>query len=613
MKWKVLLYLSLFTGQLFGQKTDTLEYSLPEALVMGSSITMTNPFEIVLHLPPSPAIDPNLNYINRMGINLLKYGAGQLSTLTWHGLPGASTGVYWNDILINDPLTGQMDASGMFLSMMGNSLTFSTVNSLDGLPGGQLRFSSMPTLDSSGWTSRINGLGGQYGLRSGQGSISYSNGRTAFSAFGGALIHQNNFPYEENGQSKLLEHGNRSFYGYGAGIQKLLRKFWRIETSFLLTNDDKNIPPRLFQQFSDAHLTNTRSLFSSKLSYEKKHAQCSFGLSSSNLSTFYVSPSAHIDFKGKTWLGISNFSYRYTSGARYWLAKVQGRTFQAESTGFNQKILANDLILSSEFGATTHKMNLRFSFRNQFSTDRNRQLVTFLFSLHRALSPQLKLIFSTGKYGRIPSFNDLYWAPGGRPDLLPEKGWGADMRWKWTPFGTNTVQWSLFHRRMLDYIQWIPQNGIFSVVNIPSVWSRGIDLDWKYEMVEQLVWTLHYGFAKTTYSSNRLPNDNVVGKQLIYVPLHQGTNRVDWMMSSQWKLVLEHQWSGKRFVTADNEIWLPSYHVFNAGLSYTVYRRKVNAVIGVAVDNLTDQSYQIIRGWLLPGRVFKMNIDINLN
>ena len=78
-----------------------------------------------------------------------------------------------------------------------------------------------------------------------------------------------------------------------------------------------------------------------------------------------------------------------------------------------------------------------------------------------------------------PSLNDLYWEPGGNPDLLPEKGYSYELGLQYrSVFAGNILEsgFTAYRSDIQDWIIWIPSfRGYWEPQNIDRVLSQGIE------------------------------------------------------------------------------------------------------------------------------------------
>ena len=105
------------------------------------------------------------------------------------------------------------------------------------------------------------------------------------------------------------------------------------------------------------------------------------------------------------------------------------------------------------------------------------------FFMDAVLSPKSNLIAkaSISQNFRFPTLNDLYFLPGGNPDLKKESGWTYDVGLSFS-VGKNriyslngSVNW--FESYIKDWIIWLPTTkGFFSPENIKDVHAYGIEM-----------------------------------------------------------------------------------------------------------------------------------------
>ena len=591
----------LFRVCLYGQHGEHLSYALPEVMVTDSA---RHPFA-----DPDRSIPLNLHalrplttqqLLERVGTVIRSYGPGQLSTISWHGMPGAATGLYWHDLPIRDALTGQLDASGVSLYLLGDRMEFSSSNTREGLPGAQIRVKPHLPLGDARQSAGAGVLLGQYGLRQYSGQLGVARPRCALNGRAISLTNPNHFPYESAGTRRYLSHALRQYRGASLEARGRMsgRQWWDAAAFWAL--DDKEVPPRLLQTQSAARTGSDRKMLSLGWKQLGDSSRWEARLSAMRLGTDYSDSLSNIDFHGQTEQARANVAYFTQYQQWRWQAGTGVRLIRGQSTGFSgvKRVGEHDITLSLQRRMRKGAGLLHGRFL--YDSD-GRKMLTFS---GRYVLPVTsgKWMIEVGKYGRLPSLNDLYWVPGGNPDLKAERSWGGDTRLSLSPWRTLKIHAALFVRSIRGYIQWLPQSGIFVARNVPSVLSRGGDLDLRYEMVDGWRFQSHYGFAKTTYTEPRLPNDAAKGKQLIYVPVHQGNNRLS-RVGHTWTISLNHRWVGKRYITSDNSQSIAGYHLLDLSASYILHRQRWNAEWVVSVDNIADVSYEEVAGWIQPGRV----------
>ena len=214
---------------------------------------------------------------------------------------------------------------------------------------------------------------------------------------------------------------------------------------------------------------------------------------------------------------------------------------------------------------------------------------------------------------RNPSLNDLYWYPGGNPDLLPEDGRTADLALKYGlqkgPFKVdfrtggylswvkNWIQW-----KPSFYRYWVPEN-------VAMVFARGIENhlnasfvqgDWKVSLSGNYVYTV------TTDESEAAQLQGVSGKQLIYIPRHHGNLFVDTRWKT-WSLSYTLEVTGSRSTSyADEETYpLRAYCLHHVALGKQIKKFRIE----LRCNNLTDKEYQNVIWRAMPGRSWEVMVD----
>ena len=66
------------------------------------------------------------------------------------------------------------------------------------------------------------------------------------------------------------------------------------------------------------------------------------------------------------------------------------------------------------------------------------------------------LFASIGRNYHIPSMNDLYWVPGGNPDLLAEDAWNGELglEMKMPAFEKTKIRINAFGSKTDNWIRW---------------------------------------------------------------------------------------------------------------------------------------------------------------
>ena len=219
---------------------------------------------------------------------------------------------------------------------------------------------------------------------------------------------------------------------------------------------------------------------------------------------------------------------------------------------------------------------------------------------------------------RVPTFNDLYWRPGGDPFLLPEDGWSADLgaalkhrkgRLEWR----SEITW--FNRILDNWIIWLPGPAYWSPQNIMQVWSRGVDSDseirWK-----QGNCTYRLGIITShVVSTNQMAKsrfDESVDKQLIYVPMYSGNGRLG-VEHRRASFMFGATYTGYRYTSTDNRSFLEPYWLLNASATMRLWQgARWHADVYLHLNNLLDTEYEVMLSRPMPLRNFQAGIRFHI-
>ncbi|HMS51325.1 MAG: hypothetical protein IPI59_13510 [Sphingobacteriales bacterium] len=169
---------------------------------------------------------------------------------------------------------------------------------------------------------------------------------------------------------------------------------------------------------------------------------------------------------------------------------------------------------------------------------------------------------------RRPTFNDLYWQPGGNTQLQPEKSWGLALRGQNKRLNINSklhlqVSAKTYYRQINNWIQWIPNpQGVWSPRNVKSVANYG-GMAWLESSFEQGKGWVFSGFfslsaTKTFTTKSSIANDASLYKQQIYVPVFQTEARIRYQ-TPNWYIQIEVPYTSKRYISSDHSNHLPVF------------------------------------------------------
>ena len=221
----------------------------------------------------------------------------------------------------------------------------------------------------------------------------------------------------------------------------------------------------------------------------------------------------------------------------------------------------------------------------------------------------IELEYNIGTGFRYPTFNDLYWQPGGNPDLKPENSLNQSLKSKlyFKNNYSNNIYLDISDTRTDDLIQWVPLDETFFIwqpQNIASSRRTSITVGSQFSMAKlplQIAW--HTTYQKTT--------DVDLNKPLLYAPEVIGFINISYDLHII-NIGIQAHYTGNRLVEYSDDISLPGYWYTSAILQYkTELFGNLLSFIAEAT-NLLDKQYMSINGYPEPGRILNLSIKYSL-
>ena len=560
------------------------------------------------------------------GITVRTYGDGGLASISFRGADASHTKVEWNGLPINSVMNGQVDFSlipacptdRIDLMYGANSMAFS-----QGSLGGTVQIKSTD-FNHLKRGIELKAETGSFGLFNGYGGMVIGN--NFLKSFTRISFHRsdNNFSYLNNAvlPEQKMKQENSAFKRLNVMEEIFLNmKNSKVSLHYWQTYADRELPPLMTNVFSSAHF-ETQSDASSKLIGEWNYSKDCFrfylkeGIIRSSLNyllehfnnnqivTFMHSESSeNIYFSG---LGMRYcFSPKIIVNST-WDYNISSVKISEEKSGQGYNKGMNFLHGMIDIESYQIKwLNITALARfNKYDNYNLSVLPALYFSGFNGKKISFKAAFSYNS--NFPTLNDLYFIPGGNPGLKPEYGYQADFK---TIFKSTTGEIllsfdaDLFYSDITNWILWQPtQYGYWTPENIRHVISRGIQtkLSAKIPLSLESNSVISGGY---TYNPATTLDEQSRVNQLPYLPIHSAIMSIR-IHVSKFEVNAEEICQGKRFVTQNNSYFntIDSYLLTNVSVGYSFSLKKTNLSIELKLNNLFNQSYQMIHWRPVPGR-----------
>lgn len=224
---------------------------------------------------------------------------------------------------------------------------------------------------------------------------------------------------------------------------------------------------------------------------------------------------------------------------------------------------------------------------------------------------------------KIPTFNELYWIGLGNKNLLPEKSisFDAGVYYDLNFIAGTRIEVSYFNISTKDRIVWTPDaRGVWRPINIGKVKSEGIDASLKTGINllkyfhAELGFNYNYGTALKKSKDSEI--DDSFNKQLLYLPQEYVKSSFNISCEPNGTLVklislnIFYTFTGKRYINAENTKFIPYYELVDANINLTLNLLKTETSLKFAVNNFADEDYEVMPGYPMPLRNYKLQIGI---
>lgn len=582
-------------------------------------------------------------YLDRMGrAQVLSNGStGAASAVRNRGLSSDHTVLYWNDVPINSFSLGTCDLSMIpvffFDDVSQDQSTTLSSHAYSNL-GSSIRFAGsrkMAPTFSARILNSVNTLrntftgidiaypfGEQQEVRSSQ---LYLRTRIFYQDIRNEFKYKDDFQFEH---PVLLQTHND---GINRGVQQELRcLFGRSEFSSAVWYQSKRIQiPSLMGSVGSGTSEQSDDVFRSQCVYR-------FFGSKSRLTTSIACMDENMHYRDKN-LEPGKWMIDSKIKSQVLFVDTKGELQLGKYFVFQQGIT----VLAPKIGNTNYESGAQRDVWTQFNTalkwnhkshtlnaetrhdTRERSFVPNYALNYRYYLTLKKISVDAGmtwaEQLRFPDFNELYWVPGGNPELLPERGqlleWCLNTQWNFSENLHLNVGGKLFYRNVEDWIQWIPtEHGFWSPVNYKTVKTFGYDLpvvlDHQKDKTRYTL-ELKYSHLDALFVNQDVWND-AEAKHLTYTPehtIHAGLQ----IMRGVGYFLFSYNYVDSRYSDEMNTSYreLPSYQLCYAEVGTTVMRKKIIFKPSISIDNVFDVAYQSLRSYAMPGRVFQMNLQIS--
>ena len=600
------------------------------------------------------------------------YGRATLSTIAFRGTSASHTQVTWNDMKINSPMLGMTDFSTIpsyFIDDASLLHGTSSVNETGGGLGGVVKLSTSPAGSNGFGIQYIQGIGSfstyDEFLRLTWGNEHWQTStRVVFSSS------ENDYKYKNHDKKENIYDENHNIIGQYYPIEKnrsgafrdlhVLQEIYyntgkrdRFGMNIWYINSNRELPMLTTDYGEERDFENRQRehTLRSTISWDHFGENWKAGAKGGYINTWMA-----YDYKRDPGNGIMTPMTRSRSKINTIYAQINGEFSPVSKLYFSANLSMHQHFVESAdkniilqegnkaiVGYEKARVELsgsisakwrpvdRFAIsavlREDMYGDRWAPLIPAIFTDY-VIYNKLNLVAkaSISRNYRFPTLNDLYFLPGGNPNLKNESGFTYDAGLSFD-FGKSDkfnikggVTW--FDSRIDNWIIWLPTTkGFFSPRNIKKVHAYGVESnatlsyiisdEWKTDIQGTFSWTPSINEGERISTADRS-----VGKQLPYIPEYSATvnGRLTWR---SWSFLYKWCHYSIRYTMSSNDLTLtgelPPYYMSNITLEKGLDFKWAKISLKCTVNNIFNEDYLSVLSRPMPGTNFEFFIGITPN
>ncbi len=597
------------------------------------------------------------------------HGRATLSTVSFRGTSPAHTQLLWNGMALNSPMTGMADFSTIPAFMIDRAEVRSGASSVimsSGGLGGAVNLSSARE-NEPGWNLQyIQGVGSfrtfDEFLKVGYSADSWEvKTRASFSSSPNDYPYVNHdkkvniydddhnitgqyYPTERNRSGAFSDfHLMQDAYytsksgdrlGISLWLAQLRRHLPMLSTDYGSDSEFLNLQRE--QTFRGAfNWTHPGSGWQLKVNAGYEHSRQRYlyerevapgkkvTMARTNSLNNTVNASASADYFPRTNLMLSASLSARQLFVRSTDREVTSGTSASRFVGFDKARIELAAIISARWQASTC-FGLGATLRQEYIASSFKPLIPAIYAdflLHRPTNLTLKA--SATRNYRTPTLSDLYFMPGGNPELKDENGFTYDCGLEInSPVGSHlnisgSLSW--FDSYIDNWILWLPNpRGYFSPANVKKVHSYGLeakadmlwrpDSDWLIDLSGSISWTPSINVGEPLSDADRS-----LGRQLPYSPRLSASvvGRLSWR---SWAFTYKWNHYSRRYTMTSNAMtltgYLPPYFMSNVSLEKIFEWKPLDLRIKLVVNNLFNEDYVSVLSHPMPRINYELFVTI---
>ena len=527
-------------------------------------------------------------------------GPGSIVTVSLNGGPTSQTKVTINGFNLTNMQTGVSDLSKLPTAFINEARVIISGEKLlsSGSQNGVLELNTWkPTNSFSSTIGSFNksSTNFQFSLQSKLFNISLISG-----------INRNDGDFRVKWRDKSFKRLNNNFnqnYGSLQFIGRLTPKLF-LKGFTLISNQERGVPGLVWSPLNATH-DDKLSIISSSLNWFTNLGEGSISIMHKISDDYYYNPSYNNKNRNRlnsSSLIIKNPIFNKSKLNSFLKLNIQKQKLYSDGINYEKYFFA--LNSSSAYSLSSNTKisgTIQSNYSKKFF---NNQTASFALKYNFKKSAIIDMAnFSYSSHFRHPTFNDLYWKPGGNINLKSESGVNNSVNFWLKPIRKNVISLNLFHSQTDNLIQWLPVQSYWQARNINNVERYGFTGNWVFNS-SLFNSRLSMSSIKSHYGMNREP--------LRYSPERIGTIFLEKRLN-KFSISTNSHFTGEMIsaYSYPKNSTIPSNSTTSIHICNTMPLQRLDLIASFSIINVFDQDYESSRGYPEPGRSFELTLTIN--
>ncbi len=531
------------------------------------------------------------------GLILRNYGGSAgVATVGLDGGPATHTQIRFDGIDLTSAQNGETDLSQLPISFLKTA----SVSRTPGVYNGSGAIDGVVQIHP--WSNQTNFsiTGGSYGYRSVTGNLRWSGRKSNLDIMIGKQTDRGDYPVIWKQQTLKRRNNNFDQDFWSFRYQNLFTNRSFLKIIALDSRQERGVAGLVWSPTSDARRNDRLQISALTVGRLLRRGYLKLQVNRRNSREHFIYPGIAVNSRHIVNTETINMIYHWRDDRRFnLLSRLEWKQDRLNSTNAGKRRrISRSLAIRLRYTPLT---SVAFTPTLRWDDSRNLyQKLTYDFKTEFTVVRQLGLSYSFGTAFRYPTFNDLFWQPGGNPDLKAETAQHQVLELKLKISPTFSLSGAVRHISSRNLIQWVPHGDLWQPENVARSEKLSYSIRGNLQL-PGLPLEVRGHFTKLR------TEDRKTRKPLRYAPEYLSALSIAFPLSrSDIGVQIHHTGARVAMYSWPGDVILPGFTFLS---TYLELRRKY-FTINFTVENLFNNHYMTIYGYPEPGRNYRLTLTL---